>query len=252
MEEIVKAVVKKKRGPGVLLWMLIIVLVAAIAFVGTCWYQVSKNPLPEFPEKVATEEELYETLTKGIILAGNTTFSTEDLNGALEITRKSANKALKAENVAFSIEKLYGELENSELICYMVAKDSKRTYNITVRAELDFSAPKALIYVSEVKLGNLKLPVNMIMNKVANYPMPKNVTVEGRRLIFDTSELNDLLIETARKNQTVSNVEGAISGILSIFGVDFELEDVIEFKITDLYIRDGKLTMKSDLFKDKK
>ena len=114
---------------------------------------------------------------------------------------------------------------------------------------MDYTAPDAKIYVSQIKLGNLKLPVKWIMKKVAKYPMPDNITVEGRRFIYNTSSLNDLLLETAHKNQTVKNVENTIGGILSVFGVEFGLDDVIDFKIKDIYIRDSKLTIKSDLFK---
>ena len=108
------------------IWALVIVLTLMAGTSVNCWIQATRNPLPNIPVKITAEEDLYNNIAKGIIVTGSTSFSTKDLNGALEIARTAANKALKEGNVKFDIKHLYGELKDSELICYMIAEKRKK------------------------------------------------------------------------------------------------------------------------------
>lgn len=257
IKELVSSETKKGNAKSILLSMLIIILCGGIIFGGISYSLASKSVLPEPPEKFTPESELYNKVAKGIISGGKTTIDTDDLNGFLNLAKNSINGEFEKKNSDIFINSLYGSFKDSCVICYADIQKGKKSYGITFTAEVDFTYPNAYIYISEVKIGKLKIPAKWFTNFTSKCALPKNLTVKGRRLVYNTSDLNQKLIEIIQGNQTVNDTADLIDNIFSFFGVKVEankildnfLNDRIDFKLTNMKIEGNKLKIDSNLFK---
>jgi len=235
----------------------IILLATILISCGVCYYLATRTVLPEAPETYTSEDELYNTISKGILRGRTTSLDNDDLNGALEIAKTSVNEKLEQQDWDIKVNQLFGTLNDNMLTCYMNISKGKTSFDLTFTAEIDYSYPEAYIYVSSMKIGELDIPVKAFMKKLSSYPMPDNITINGRRFVYDSSELNDTLIEMIKGNETVNNVEDLVDNIFSFFGVKVDTDDVVdnflndhvEFKLTDIKIDGSKIKIESDLFK---
>lgn len=237
------------KNKKLIIWsaiILVLVILIVLSIVG--YAKLTKDVLPAAPVTYTDPKTLGTLIASDVLLNNKAILTEEDFNGALYQAKESINASMTKSKTDFIIQDLFGEIRESDVVIYCRATVNDFPVNATGEANLQFISPDVEIVVKTVKIGDIKIPGRWVTSFLQKMTLPENLSVTGDRICYDTSSLNNLIIETARKNETVSKVEGFIVGVAEFFNQEFNTEEFIDFQIKDVNVENGSIVIKTSIF----
>lgn len=201
-----------------------LLIILLITFVWGFRLAITSDSLPEAPVIETDVKAVSTDAAVSLIATSKTTIDTDELNCLLEEFRPVLNGALEEEGIDLVFNDLFGKLEENLLTVYSRTVYKDTPVYLTMSAEIDYMDPYVLIYVSDIKLGAVSVPVKPIMKLIDSDMLPKELTVLGRRLVYDTSGISDKLRDVASQDETMKQ---ALSLIDSAGNIIEKAQDTI-------------------------
>ncbi|MDR1563360.1 MAG: hypothetical protein LBS74_00160 [Oscillospiraceae bacterium] len=234
---------KKWIIPSVIALVLLIIIGTGI----TLYVKGTRDVLPAPPLSYTEPSNLGGAIAKDVLLKSRVVIKDDEFNGLLAQTMESCNKSLAEQGSSFVISELFGKVRSDDIIIYCRAKSGSTPVYATLTAVPRYISPDIELVLTSFKIGELDVPVSWVSSYVSKKKLPKDISVSGERICYDTTNLKQIIIEEARKNSTVNQVEGFVTGVAGIFNINFKAEEMLHLEITEIRVEKNQIIIRTRL-----
>jgi hypothetical protein len=198
------------------LWILLFCIGILLITLGTCSYLAFGSKVPA-GNMAASSSAILDSVRKIQAKGGKLEVTAEEINGVIsDILKKPMIKK------DITIKGVYLDIKNNDMVVYVSMKYKSFNLLPNIKGSIEYKNDKMIFRISAVRLGNLRLPCTLVMDRlkkysnedvsiekdrieVNKYVLPfntKNIYIKDGKIVADIQRLNtDVLIPVQGKIQ---------------------------------------------------
>lgn len=227
----------------------VMIFVLIILFLAVSWgififHEIIQDELPPAPEIETNTTQIYAGISLDLLMRQEIALDTNQFNSLLEQFRKKANESLSEQDSKVVIDELFCEIQEDSVVFYIRGKSGLLPLHISGTVQVDYENPQAKFNIKNVKLGAMNIKTKKAIEKLKKQKLPDEISFTQDAVCYDTTAVKDYVLEMIRKNEDISKAEDTLNSLGALFGIDKEIEQLMNFEILNILVQNGEIIIK--------